>query len=321
MKKILGWTFIIIINYFLIFFLLYIFSSILLVKNITPSNSLVREYQRNYYIMAFRNIWQSQADCIEFSKSQIYKPKETTCDFDNVEFKTKTSFDKFGRVSDHPKNIDSNGIAVIGDSFAMGWGVNDKETFSYLLEKKINRPVYNLAVSGYGTVRELIRLEESNLIDKVDTIILQYCYNDHGENYGYKKTSLAISKSKYNLVKKASKMSFWKKTRKMFRYSITIPINILTKKNKSISFEHHRETLIEVLKKFEFIKDKRIIVFYTNGHQQRFSNFPSGKSKNFNKLEYIDLKIENKLSYFYPIDGHLNKTGHAKIAEHLSKLF
>ena len=41
----------------------------------------------------------------------------------------------------------------------MGWGVNDNETFSAILEQKINRPVYNLAVSGYGTQRELIRLK------------------------------------------------------------------------------------------------------------------------------------------------------------------
>ena len=48
----------------------------------------------------------------------------------------------------------------------MGWGVNDDETFSSILEKKINRPVFNLAVSGYGTVRQLMRLEKTNLLDK-----------------------------------------------------------------------------------------------------------------------------------------------------------
>ena len=33
----------------------------------------------------------------------------------------------------------------------MGWGVNDNETFSHILENKINKNVYNLAVSSYGT--------------------------------------------------------------------------------------------------------------------------------------------------------------------------
>ena len=203
----------------------------------------------------------------------------------------------------------------------MGWGVNDKETFSYLLEKKINRPVYNLAVSGYGTVRELIRLEESNLLDKIDTIIIQYCFNDYGENVGYKKTTSDIAKKKYELVKEGVQFSVWKKLRKSFRYSITIPKDILTKKNKTMSFDHHNKVFIEVLKKFLFLKDKRIIVFYINGHQQKFTNFPSSKSKVFDNLEYIDLDIENDTSSFYLIDGHLNSTGHQKIADKLSKLF
>ena len=73
-------------------------------------------------------------------------------------------FDDFGRFSNHPPN-DNNGIVVLGDSHAMGWGENDGDTFSSILEHKINRPVYNLAVSGYGTARELIRLEKSNLIN------------------------------------------------------------------------------------------------------------------------------------------------------------
>ena len=198
-RKFFGWIFIIIINYFLIFFLIYILSAILLVNKITPNIKLISEYQRNYYNIGLRNIWHSQPECIEFSDNQIYVPKETSCNFNNIEFKTIISFDEFGRVSDHPINNDANGIAVIGDSFAMGWGVNDKETFSYLLEKKINRPVYNLGVSGYGTIRELIRFQESKLIDKVDTIIIQYCYNDYGENVGYKKTTLDIAKKNMNL--------------------------------------------------------------------------------------------------------------------------
>ena len=97
--------------------------------------------------------------------------------------------------------------------------------------------------------------------------------------------------------------------------------DVIFNKKKPLTFDHHNETFIEVLKKFEFLKDKRIIIFYINGHQQKFSNFPSGKSKDFNNLEYIDLNIEEDTSSFYLIDGHLNSTGHMKIAEKLSKLF
>ena len=146
--------------YILIFFLIYIISGFLLINNITPNNKLINTYQVNYYLNSgMRNIWQSDPDCIEYDKDLIFVPKKKECSFNNPEFYTKVSFDNYGRFSKHP-NLNTKGIAVLGDSFAMGWGVNDNETFSAILEKKINRPVYNLAVSGYGNKRELIILKK-----------------------------------------------------------------------------------------------------------------------------------------------------------------
>lgn len=320
-KKFFSWLFIIIINYFVILFLIYVLSAILLFNNITPDIKLIKEYQRNFYLIGMRNIWQAQPECVEFSKNQIYKPKKKSCNFNNVEFKTILNFDELGRTSNHPKSIDNNGIAILGDSFAMGWGVNDNQTFSYLLEKKIKRPVYNLGVSGYGTIRELQRLKDANLLNKVDTIIIQYCYNDYGENIGYKKTSSVIAKKKYEIVKEGSEYSAWKKLRKSFRYSSIIAKDVFLNKDNSQNFKHHNDAFIKVLKDFPFIRDKKIIVFYVNGHEQEFINFPTGQSNIFDNLEYIDLNIEKNESNFYPIDGHLNSKGHKIIAQKLSELF
>ncbi len=321
-KKIIGWLFILVINCFILFYLIYVLSAILLVNNIIPNIKLINEYQRNYYNIGFRNIWQSQSECIEFSDKQIFVPKKTSCNFNNIEFKTVISFDELGRTSDRSiNNTDENGIAVLGNSFAMGWGVNDDETFSYLLEKKIKRPVYNLGVAGYGTIRSLIRFQESNLQDKVDTIIILYSYTDYGENVGYKSTTSDVAKEKFNLIKEGAEFSIWKKLRKSFRYSITIPKDILLQKKNSKTFDHHNEVFIKILKKFSFLKDKRIIVFYVNGYQQEFRNFPTGKSKILNNLEYIDLNIEKNAENFYLIDGHLNPLGHMKVSKKLSKLF
>ena len=38
------------------------------------------------------------------------------------------------------------GIAVLGDSHAVGWGIGDEETFSVKLQRLSARPVYDLAV-------------------------------------------------------------------------------------------------------------------------------------------------------------------------------
>ena len=35
----------------------------------------------------------------------------------------------------------------------MGWGVNDDETYSAILEKNINKKVFNQGVSSYGNYK------------------------------------------------------------------------------------------------------------------------------------------------------------------------
>ena len=66
-KKFFGWLFIIVINYCLFFFCIYILSAILLVNEITPNIKLISEYQRNYYVIGLRKIWHSRSECIDFS--------------------------------------------------------------------------------------------------------------------------------------------------------------------------------------------------------------------------------------------------------------
>ena len=290
----------------------------MLIKGITGLK-LITEYQRNFYIHGgIRNIWQSHKECVDFDEETIFIPKSTACKFKNLEFDTNIKFDEKGRYSNHPVS-DKKGIAVIGDSHAMGWGVNDNETFSYILEKKINRPVFNLAVSGYGTIRELIRLEKSKVLSQIDTVIIQYCYNDSGENNFFQKNSYDEARKKFDLMVNGAPVSNYKKFRKTIRYSATIPIDIITKKNKSLNFDSNKDLLIKTIKKFPNLSSKKILVFYTNGYDIKFFNFPNEKSKEITNLEFIDLKLKDK--HFFKIDGHLKGNGHKFIAEKLSKVF
>ena len=306
-----------IIYYFLIFFLVYTISGFLLIKGITPEIKLIKEYQRNFYLHGgLRNIWQSREECVEFDEDLVFIPKIASCNFKNLEFETKVTFDDFGRFSKHPLS-EKKGIAVIGDSHAMGWGVNDDETFSHLLEKKIQRPVYNLAVSGYGTVREIIRLEKSNLLDKIDTIIIQYCYNDVGENLDFKKNNYEVAKEKFDMMVTSKPVSNYRKLRKAVRYSATIPFDIITKKNQLLDFDGHKTVLLDVLKNHPKLNNKKIIILYANGFDMKFFNFPKGKSEIMDNVYFLDMNIGEE--YFFKIDGHLSSYGHSFVADELSK--
>ena len=79
------------------------------------------------------------------------------CRFDNLEFRTTQRFNSLG-VRDSEAALVRPRSIVIGDSHAMGWGVEAGERYSHLLSPQL-QPSLNLAIASYGTARELRLLE------------------------------------------------------------------------------------------------------------------------------------------------------------------
>jgi lysophospholipase L1-like esterase len=77
-------------------------------------------------------------------------------------------------------------IITLGDSVVDGYGVEDDQTFSALLERKLSaqRPteVANLGIAGFSTAEELIQLQNVGLELQPDLVVLGYFVNDHFEN-------------------------------------------------------------------------------------------------------------------------------------------
>jgi hypothetical protein len=75
-------------------------------------------------------------------------------------------------------------VVMLGDSIAYSAGVDDAHTFSALLEKRQpGLEVVNLAVGGYGTDQELIKLEREGLRYHPDVVILHFClFSDYTDN-------------------------------------------------------------------------------------------------------------------------------------------
>ena len=125
---------------------IFFISYVSLINNIAINVFGINAIQKNIYFNGFRKVWQANRQCVEFDKTLIYIPKVGSCAFNNAEFNTTLNFNKFGRVN--KKNFNSQEtnntfIAVLGDSHAMGWGVNDHYTFASLLQGKLNKKVYN----------------------------------------------------------------------------------------------------------------------------------------------------------------------------------
>ncbi len=317
-KKIILFPIFVLFYYTIGCFLIYVISAILFLNNITPNLKLIQEYQRNFNVHSgTRNIWQGKVECIKFDVELVYVPAENSCRFKNIEFDTKVSFDKYGRKQTHPSSK-LKGIAVIGDSVAMGWGVNDNETFSHFLEKKINKPVYNFAVSGYGTNRQLIYLKRKKILKNIDTIIVQYHYNDLNENLNFKINDLESSQKKFGFFSKKTQRSYWKLFKKSLRYSIIIPYEIIIKRNKLRDFKYHKEYFLKALEKFPEFDNKKIIVFYTNPYEIKFKNYPIGQDDKYKNIFFFDLEIKD--NHFFKVDDHLNVEGNKYVAEKLADI-
>lgn len=325
--KTTGYLLIACVLYVFIFSCMYVVSSVLLTRGIVLSYGLLREFQKDFYHnRGYRNIWQMQRDCIAFDERLIYIPKIGECKFHNPEFDTTLHFEETGRHRNRTPLLKSEiGIVVLGDSFAMGWGVNDHESFANILQDELQRPVYNLAVASYGTVRELLRFQQSGLRDKIDTILIQYSANDLGENTNIDNENAFLeAKTHYQEVFNGAKPigdeSVLKSINRAFSFAIEKPVRhfrelLLSTKQKE-QFAPHYQELITVLKKFpKLLENKRVVVFCTD--KDRLVGFHVGKDSSVGNVEFLDLELDT--NDYYIIDEHLNSLGHKKVSKALSR--
>ena len=228
------------------------------------------------------------------------------------------------------------GVAIIGDSVAMGFGVNDEQVYSNIIQKEIDIPVFNLAVESFATERELLRLYNSDIKDKVKIIIINYHGNDLGEN------KLKLDSEYYynESVKWANQGSTIPKTlgyrqalRDLllkFKFSLLTPpkllINYFFQKkldpllnNFDEDFTEHKFYLKKVLQNHnDYLKDKYIIILYSNEWGNRFDNYPSGFDSELKNVLFFDVNLTRNDFYF--LDDHPNKNGHYSIGKKLSLL-
>jgi len=319
----IGFAVIFLILYSAASLLLYAGSAILFMNGTTLSNPLINAFQRDFYHSSYRKIWQSQTECVDFDAELIYKPKIGACKFKNPEFDTTLSFDERGRTASSVP-VSGAGIAVLGDSHAMGWGVADNDTFSAIMQKILKRPVYNLAVSSYATRRELLRLERSGRLAAIDTVVLQYSDNDLEENESAKESDPQATRSKFDRLFGESDSKYqtrlvlaWHYFSRALYHPIKTLLNVFADENIE-DFAPHYKALIDTLKGFQWITTKRVLVFYSNRHGLRFKDYPVGFSEHIPNLRFLDLNLLR--SDYYLVDDHLTKHGHAKIARELARV-
>lgn len=309
---------------------------------------------------SFRDIVQFNEEC--FKKDNIYavSPKKySSCSHESIEFQTSLYFGEFGNRTnwDLDRTTKKPSLLIIGDSHAMGFGVNYEDTFSYYLASR-NLNNLNLAVSGYSTFMELKRLEDfsrsnPNLYKDINTIVIQYCENDLNPNIFYqdKNNDLIVKdieiyhnhmdnrskKAKWkfgenNIYKDVNKTFssiniFYKYQYDKFKSFFKLILSNFIKKYQSTprNQRNHADPFFKVLERFPYLlEDKKIIILISSSWgnlNKTLENQFKKASKKYpiaKEIKVLDSNLGH-LDYFIA-DEHLNKVGHEKLGILLLKM-
>ncbi len=135
---------------------------------------------RQLHLATEMHMPQFDAACARWDPALTYTLRPPGCTIDGPEFHVRYDVNAMG-VRDGADALDAPAIIVLGDSYAMGWGVARERAFPAVLGRRLGVRVLDAGVSSYGTARELgllARLDRSAL----RALVVQYCWNDNREN-------------------------------------------------------------------------------------------------------------------------------------------
>lgn len=331
LKRVLLWC-IVLLPIFIACTLLFLIATAFLVIRITgDADSFTRtvvplqELARDVYERQ-RSIWQAQSHCIEFDEVLFYKPRPGKCKFDNIEYSTVLTFDSKGfRRTSLPSQLDGRPnrgrIVVLGDSQAMGWGVQDEETFASVLAAEHGFEVFNLAVSSYGTARELLRLQREFVLRKGDIVVIQYHPNDLEENLAFLKPGglsrrspsdlgrLAHIPQGYGVLQVSASIAFILKG-----YMVTALFG--NPNGEAGRVRHHAEIFLAVTDHFQELSQVGVVVCEITSFGAATSFTEDLKRLTEGRMSVLRPAWET--TDFYRLDGHLSPIGHRKLAHSIA---
>jgi hypothetical protein len=62
-------------------------------------------------------------------------------------------------------------VVMLGDSFVEGWRVSDEQTMARVMQARLDRPIANLGVAGYGPKQELVVLKKDGVRLKPSIVV------------------------------------------------------------------------------------------------------------------------------------------------------
>lgn len=274
----------------------------------------------------------------------------------SLEYTNAFKINSFG-VRDDEASLAHPKLVFLGDSFTMGWGVDQTQTYADLTGSKLGVKTLNAGISSYGTYREMLLFSKMKR-DSVQLVVLQYCDNDLEENearneprnqpqvltaksFANTATFNRINETYYpmrytyffvrekDMLKRiwtspgqvfgeiGGAISSWMNGRQL---AVVTPPDIKTPDET----KRHAEYFFKSLAKIRKFYKGNIVVMHLDGRYTRPEMIRAfeEEAKRTGDAHLFFLHTDEVLQAqdYYPIDGHINASGHARVADALVRM-
>jgi hypothetical protein len=279
------------------------------------------------YIHGDRKIMQFQSGCGMYSPDLGYTLQPGSFTFTGIGYGNEYRINSLG-IRDDEQSLTAPELIFLGDSFTVGWGVDQEKTFAKLLGEKTNLKTLNTAVPSYGTVREMIMLRKVDR-SQAKCLILQYCGDDYDENRLYfingNHPQILRAETFQKMLRQHSESNKHYYPGKYIELKIKKKYNEWKPQPAKTDNAHplsEVDLFIHILKQNEdLLAHLPLIVFEMNGINQtneftmalRKMTTDPNQPAFIRNMTILDLTQYLKDKHFLVLDGHLNDSGHVAV--------
>ncbi len=288
---------------------------------------------RNYYLNHDRSLVQAEAEGARYDRELTYTLRPGRFRFVNREFDVELQVNRQG-LRDTEEALSGPEVIVLGDSFAMGWGVAQEQAFPQRLASLTGLKVLNAGVPSYGTAREVKLLER---LDSTRTrfLLVQYDENDHNENEALERHGGRLPIRTHEQYEATVRRQQRERRYYPFKHTFGILGGLLRRERSALDVplpgeRQEARGFLAVLRTSPVVQrdDLAILAFELNPAGLPDPGFPNALKQAvaladlppaLRRLHVVDFTPLLRAQHYFDLDDHLNAAGHDLVARELAR--
>lgn len=296
-----------------------------------PAN--LRAHVRNYYLNHDRDLVQADPQGARYDRDLTYTLRPGRFRFVNREFDVELRVNRAG-LRDTEAALREPDVIVLGDSFAMGWGVPQEQAFPQRLAALTGLKVLNAGVPSYGTAREV------RLLRRLDTaalrvLLVQYDENDYGENESLERHGGQLPIRTREQYEATVRRQQRERAYAPFKHTFGIVGGLLRDESSALDVplpgeRHEARAFLSALRTSPLAlrEDVAVLVFELNPAGRPDPGFPNALREAVKDpalppalqgLHVLDFTPLLRDEHYFDLDDHLNPRGHELVARELAR--